>query len=240
MMNHTENKTEYAALSCQNPSLKLPDTNKYKIHIPSLKRTYKRKYCSTSIVLMFFIFSFIGWSWEVFFHLITDGVFVNRGMLFGPWLPIYGFGGTLTLLMPKRISKNPFNTFVVIAILSTVIEYATSWYLEYTRAVRWWDYSEYILNLNGRVCLFGAVFFGIGGCLGIYYLGPMLDDMIKKIPKRLAACICIILMFFFFADLVYSEFNPNIGKGITDYPRTLAVSIDNFYYNHMSDIICLK
>lgn len=237
MLNQTQNKTELVDLDCTNPTMKLSDANKFKLHLPNLKHTYKRKYCATSVVLMFFIFSFIGWSWEVFFHLITDGVFVNRGMLFGPWLPIYGFGGTLTLLMPRRISKNPFNAFLIIAVLSTVIEYITSWYFEYTRDVRWWDYSEYIMNLNGRVCLFGAVFFGIGGCVGIYYLGPVLDDMIKKIPKRLAVCICIVLLFFFAADLVYSKFNPNIGEGITDYPKNLAVSVDDSYYNHMSDNI---
>lgn len=236
MITRNGNKTEYIAFDCQNPSLELPDTEKYKIHLPKIKRTYQRKYNFTSVVLMFFIFSFIGWSWEVVFHLLTDKAFVNRGMLFGPWLPIYGFGGTLTLFIPYKISKNPLNTFAIIAILSTIIEYATSWYFEYTRDIRWWDYSEYMFNLNGRVCLSGAILFGIGGCFGIYYLGPMLYDIIKKIPQKIAITLCIILTLFFAADLVYSKFNPNIGKGITDYPRPMAISVNDDYSDFLQII----
>lgn len=229
MINSLKNKTDCVNFDNQNPSLELPVTDKYKIHFPTPKHTYQRKYNPTSIILMFFIFAFIGWSWEVVFHLITEGDFANRGMLFGPWLPIYGFGGTLTLFIPKKISKNPLNTFALIAVLSTVIEYVTSWYFEYTRDVRWWDYSEYMLNLNGRVCLSGAVLFGIAGCFGIYYLAPVLDDMIKKIPHKIAITFCIILVLFFAADLVYSKFNPNIGKGITDYPKPMTISVNDNY-----------
>src|SRR5699024_6176991 len=60
---------------------------------------YMRHYTIWSLVLMFFIFSFIGWLWEVSLHLITDGEFVNRGVLQGPWLPIYGTGGMLILIL---------------------------------------------------------------------------------------------------------------------------------------------
>lgn len=237
MITHSDNKTDYIAFDCQNPSLKLPDTEKYKIHLPKIKRTYQRNYSLTSVILMFFIFSFIGWSWEVVFHLLTDKSFANRGMLFGPWLPIYGFGGTLTLFIPKKISKNPVKTFVVIAILSTIIEYITSWYLEYTRNIRWWDYSEYALNINGRVCLIGSVVFGIGGCFAIYYLGPLLDDMIKKIPHRIAVTVSVILLSFFIADMVYSKFNPNIGKGITDYSKSVVISINyTSYCNNLIEV----
>lgn len=228
MINDKENKSECTAFDCQCTTLELPEPHKYKLRLPKIKRTYQREYTLTSVVLMFFIFAFIGWSWEVIFHLITEGSFANRGMLFGPWLPIYGFGGTLTLFIPKIISKNPINTFIVIAVLSTILEYATSWYLEYTRNVRWWDYSEYTLNLHGRVCLSGAVLFGLGGCFAIYYLGPLLDDMIKKIPHKIAVTVCTILLLFFIADMLYSKFNPNIGKGITDYPRPMAICVDDY------------
>ena len=52
---------------------------------------YDKNYTLTSYILLFFAFSFIGWSWEVVLHLINDGVFVNRGTMYGPWLPIYGW-----------------------------------------------------------------------------------------------------------------------------------------------------
>ncbi len=230
MNNKNEHHNTPVAFDCQNPPLELPEQAPCKIHLPKPKRTYQRKYSYTSIVLIFFIFSFIGWSWEVIFHFLTKGSFVNRGMLFGPWLPIYGFGGTLVLFIPYKISKNPLHTFILVTVVFTIIEYLTSWFFEFTKKIRWWDYSENILNLNGRVCFSASVLFGIGGCLGIYYLSPFLDDMINKIPKKLTTSVCIILLLFFTADMIYSKHYPNAGKGITDYSMP-EITVSDFYPN---------
>lgn len=227
MIEHTDDNKEYASIDYQNSTLKLPVTEKYKFRHLKLKHTYIRKYNIISIVLMFFTFSVLGWFWEVLFHLVTSGSFINRGMLLGPWLPIYGFGGVLSLFIPKRISKYPICTFVVVAILFSIIEYSTSWFFEYTKGNRWWDYSEYILNLNGRICMFGAVLFGFGGCFCIYCLGPLLDVLIKKIPQKIILFLCFSLMLLFFIDLVYSEFKPNIGKCITYYSKPAVTCINN-------------
>ena len=61
----------------------------------------------SSLVLIFFTFSVIGWLWEVSLHLFGDGVFVNRGFFHGPWLPIYGTGGILVIVLLKRFAKKP-------------------------------------------------------------------------------------------------------------------------------------
>lgn len=52
-----------------------------------------RSYSLVNLVMMFFIFCFVGWVWEVSLAFISEGTFVNRGTLHGPWLPIYGTGG---------------------------------------------------------------------------------------------------------------------------------------------------
>lgn len=56
----------------------------------------------TVLILLFFVFSVAGWLWEVGLHLVQDGVFVKRGVLSGPWLPIYGTGGVLIMLVLRR------------------------------------------------------------------------------------------------------------------------------------------
>ena len=63
---------------------------------------YLRCYSAWSVVLIFFAMSFVGWAWEVGLHLIADGTFVNRGVLHGPWLPIYGTGSVMMLLLLNR------------------------------------------------------------------------------------------------------------------------------------------
>ncbi len=188
-----------------------------------LHADYNRKYSISSLILIFFTFSFIGWIWEVSLHLFKDGQFVNRGVSYGPWLPIYGVGGVLALVALKKIRNKPVLTFLATMVLCGIVEYFTSFYLEMTKGLKWWDYSGYFLNLNGRICLEGLFTFALGGCAAIYLIAPALDDLFKKIPKRTKLIICASLTSLFLADQVYSHFRPNTGKGITDYKTSFFI-----------------
>lgn len=182
-----------------------------------VERDYNRHYCLVNLILFFFIAAFIGWCWEVSLHLIKDGIFVNRGTMLGPWLPIYGVGGVAALVVLKRFMNKPQLLFVLTMALCGAVEYFSSWYLEMTKGTKWWDYSGYLLNLNGRICLEGLLTFAIAGCAFIYLIAPKLDTLLNRIPKGTRYGICGILVVLFGADTVYSHFHPNTGKGITDY-----------------------
>jgi uncharacterized membrane protein len=183
---------------------------------------YYQKYSLTSLILMFFSFSFFGWLWEVGIYIFKDGIFVNRGTMIGPWLPIYGSGCIVILFLLflpkkyKKITDNPIITFFVVMLLCGTIEYFTSLYLEIKQGMRWWDYTGYFLNINGRVCFEGLIFFGIGGCLCLYIVAPFMQSVISKIPKRVREVICVVLVVIFLADCAYSSIHPNVGAGITD------------------------
>ncbi len=178
---------------------------------------YNRNYSITSLILIFFAFSLIGWLWEVGLHLFTTGQFVNRGVSYGPWLPIYGTGGVMVLIVLKKLRNKPALTFLATMVLCGIVEYFTSWYLEWSRGMRWWDYSGYFLNLNGRICLEGLIVFALGGSAAIYLIAPSLDNLFCKIPKKIKITICVALVTLFLCDQTYSHFVPNTGKGITDY-----------------------
>lgn len=179
---------------------------------------YMRRYSVWSVILLFFAFSFMGWVWEVSLHLITDGVFVNRGVLHGPWLPIYGTGGVMILAVLNKFRERPLVEFLLTIVLCGCVEYFTSWFLEITHnGEKWWDYSGYFLNLNGRICAEGLLVFGLGGMAIVYVAAPLLDDLIRKIPYKILIPVCITLLAVFGADEVYSNRHPNTGKGITDY-----------------------
>ncbi len=179
---------------------------------------YLRHYSIPSLILLFFIFSFIGWTWEVSLHLITDGVFVNRGVLHGPWLPIYGTGGVLILIILNKLREKPILEFFATVILCGFVEYFTAYYLEITHGgQKWWDYSGYFLNLHGRICAEGLLVFGIGGMVIVYAAAPLLDNYLRRIKYRYAVPLCIILLIAFSSDQIYSKKHPNMGKGITDY-----------------------
>ena len=176
-----------------------------------------RTYTIWSVIMVFFAFAFVGWCWEVGIHLIQDGVFVNRGVMHGPWLPIYGGGVAMIVVLLAKWRRNPLQEVVSIIILCGIVEYTTSWYLEVTKGMRWWDYTGYFLNLNGRICGEGLMVFALGGMAAVYLLVPVLDTMWSKLKPKVLAGICIALLVCFAADMVYTQLVPNVGDGITDY-----------------------
>jgi len=178
---------------------------------------YTRRYSIWSLIAIFFTAAIIGWLFEVTLHIIEQGEFVKRGVLQGPWLPIYGYGCILILTVLYKFRKKPVKEFFLIIILCGIVEYYTGVYLEHTfNGTRWWDYSGYFLNIHGRVCAEGLLVFGLGGIILVYMLAPLIDNLLKRVnPKKLIVICCILLSLFIF-DHIYSHYYPNEGKGITD------------------------
>ena len=189
-----------------------------------LSINYDRDYSITTYILLFFTFSIFGWVWEVFLHCLNTGEFVNRGTMYGPWLPIYGFGGVLILILLKKYRGNPHLLFILAFLLCGIVEYSTAWYLETFKHLKYWDYSGYFLNIQGKICLEGLLFFGLGGCGFTYIIAPILDNLYQKINPKLKKILCIILLLLYGTDLIYTKLNPNTGVGISE-----PVDKANFY-----------
>lgn len=187
------------------------------IHSKIFKIDINKEYGLTSYVLFFFTFSFVGYLYEVVIFLIKNGKFINRGMLYGPWLPIYGFGGIAIVFFLKKFRKDPFQMFLASFILCGIIEYGTAWFLETFKNVKYWDYTGHFMNLHGRICLEALIVFGLGGCGFTYIAAPLLDNIYSKINYNVKSCVCVILLVIFAIDEFYvSWVKPNSGEGITE------------------------
>lgn len=205
-------------------------TERKNIKAPLQTLHYLRRYSILSLISIFFIGCFIGWIWEVAIHLVEDGVFVNRGVLHGPWLPIYGTGAIMILVVLYKFRKNPWLEFLTAVILCGIVEYFTSWFLEVTHnGQKWWDYTGYFLNINGRVCAEGLLVFGIAGIACVYVLAPLIDNFIQKINTKILLPVVVTLLLIFAADNIYSHFYPNTGKGITDYDQKQTSQIKEMH-----------
>ena len=154
--------------------------------------------------ILFIIYSIIGWIIEICDVYIQNKKFVNRGFLIGPYCPIYGCGGLLLTILLSKYSNDIFILFVVSIVLCSVLEYTTSVIMEKIFNARWWDYTHYKFNINGRICLETMIPFGIACVLLIRYLNPFLNNILNSIPSTYLKIMSLILFIFFAIDNVLS------------------------------------
>ena len=113
------------------------------------------------LVIYFVIYAFIGWVCEEVFCVIYTHEFVKRGFLFGPICPIYGYGAIILILFLKDYKNKPIKLFFVAAIVFSIFEYITDFFLQALFAAKWWDYTGQFLNLNGRITLSFSIIWGV-------------------------------------------------------------------------------
>lgn len=139
---------------------------------------------------IFITYSFIGWIYELLYFLIVDSKLINRGFLFGPYLPVYGFGALILYYLLRNFMKkehkvfniniNVILVFIIIFIVTTIVEYVSHFILDTYFDIILWDYSDDFLNINGRVCLAASRNFAIGGTFLIYLVQPLVDKINTK------------------------------------------------------------
>ena len=142
-----------------------------------------------NLLIYYFICSILGWIMEVLYAYTVFGTFVDRGFLYGPMCPIYGWGAVAMVLVTEKIRKKKVNTlgiFLIVTAIFTILEYLTSLVLELIFNLRWWDYSNYFLNINGRVCLIFSIFFGFIGIVFVKKIYPRTQRLIKNIRKKIS------------------------------------------------------
>ena len=200
--------------AAQEPQYALKDLT---VSLP-IKTEKLRKYQWTDFVFMFFVFAIAGWLWECGLYIVRDHLLVNRGSLHGPWVPIYGVGGTAMVLLLDRFRENKGKVFAMELIFCGVLEYLSSFLLEYFFNLSYWNYKTDYFNLNGRIYLAGLIAFGIGGMLAIYLVAPAIANTSDKVPKKLRISLSFILCAGFLTDLVICflyGFNAGAGVGGT-------------------------
>ena len=148
------------------------------------------KICGVSVwrILGYFvIYSLLGYIIEVLYGLVTKGVIESRqSFLYGPFCGIYGLGAILMVLpFKKHPNANRLQIFFGSAIIGCLVEYFISWFGETFLHVKWWDYTNYFLNINGRVCLYFGIFWGILGLWLIQRMNPKVDDIINRLKNKI-------------------------------------------------------
>ena len=138
------------------------------------------------ILAYFVIYSIIGYLVETLFCLARYGVLESRkSFLYGPFCGIYGIGAIVIIISLQHFKKNYNTLFVAGCIVGSIVEYVISFLGEVILKVRWWDYSDMPLNLNGRICLLYAAFWGFLSLYLMISLNPKIDRLIDWLKKRI-------------------------------------------------------
>jgi uncharacterized membrane protein len=139
------------------------------------------------LLAYFVIYSVIGYVIETLFCIVKYGVWESRqSFLYGPFCAIYGIGAIVMILCLQYFKKNYMTLFFGGCVVGSVVEYVLSWAGEMILHVRWWDYSEVPLNLNGRICLLYSIFWGFLALSLIISINPKVDKLINFIKKKLS------------------------------------------------------
>ncbi len=152
--------------------------------------------------LMFFIYSFVGWVIEVIYYGITEGKFINRGFLAGPLCPVYGLGFYAAIWFFEPFKDNFLILFFGMATACTIVELIAGLILYHAFHMRWWDYSDYKLNIGGYICLRFFIYWGIAASLGMYVLHPTVKWIIAHINYPIRIGILVFFTIILVIDLV--------------------------------------
>jgi len=155
-------------------------------------------------LMTFYLCSFIGYFLEVFWVYLGTKKIVNRGFLTGPVIPIYGVGAVLILFCLLRYYDDSIVVFVFGVIITSSLEYFTSFIMEKIFHNRWWDYTDEKYNLNGRICLKNSFAFGVMSLVIIYAVVPLLYWVFSLLSFKVWTILAIIFSAIFIADEIYS------------------------------------
>lgn len=164
----------------------------------------------------FIIYSFVGFCIETVFALLNYGVFESRqSFLYGPFCSIYGLGAVVIILSLRyKFFKNNYTLFAGGFIVGSIVEYIVSFFGELLLNVKWWDYSNRFLNINGRICFLYSIFWGLLGVYLLKSINPKIDKFIDWIKSKLnlkfLKVIVFILIIFLFVDCLLSAYAINV------------------------------
>ena len=166
-------------------------------------------------ILLFFVYSFLGWFMESIGGIFVVKKYVNRGFLIGPYCRVYGTGVVLITLLLNNSTDNCISLFINVMVICGVLEYLTGYLMEKIFKARWWDYSDNRFNINGRVCLETLVPFSIMGTLFLYVINPILINLFVSAPDILIHIITWVLFFIIIIDTIFSLIIMNAFKNVT-------------------------
>ena len=190
----------------------------------------------TKIFWIFLIGSILGYGIEMVVGLVQNGHFVSRqGLLFGPFIQVYGVGLVAYYLVISNIRKKSYiKIFFITMLLGGIVEYLFSYLQETWFGTISWDYSNLLFNIHGRTSLLHCLFWGIGGVLFVRFILPLIRNLNEWCKNTNFRYITAFLVLFITFDIVMSGM---AGSRQLERKNNIAANgyIDNFFDEYYPD-----
>ena len=155
-------------------------------------------------IFLFYFYCFFGWCFESTYVSLKEHKFINRGFMRGPFLPLYGSGAIMMMLVIVPCKENPILIYLAGCLGATVLELITGIAMEALFKVRYWDYSYKKIHYKGYICLSSTIAWGGLTLLMNYCLQPFVSKWIEKIPGQVIDYMTLFITFWVCVDFALS------------------------------------
>lgn len=162
------------------------------------------QYTITQWLFFFYFYCFFGWIFESTYVSVKSRRFVNRGFMWGPFLPIYGSGAIMMLVVSMPFQDNLILTYLAGCVGATALELITGIAMESLFKVRYWDYSNQRFNYKGHICLSSTVAWGFLTIFMTEFLHKGVEKVIMTVPYHVITCITAVVTVYIIIDFTLS------------------------------------
>ncbi|MEG0591760.1 MAG: putative ABC transporter permease [Coprobacillus sp.] len=153
------------------------------------------------MIIYFSIYTLFGFFMESIYISLFKKRWISSGLLKGPFIPLYGFGSIILIILSPYIKNSILITIIVGGISLTLLEYVSSLYIEKNFKQKCWDYSKHNFNYQGRICLIYSIIWSILSYLFIYHIHPFMSQL-TTINTDALNVISLIYIFFIMKSYV--------------------------------------
>lgn len=200
------------------------------------KKVFAKGYCFAKLFIFFGLGCLIGTYYEEILWFVRYGEITNRqGLIYGPFSPIYGVGVLIFvfLLGKKNNARNLLKTFLYACLIGGITEYVTGFIADTFFGVKFWDYSDHFLNIQGRTSVPFMLGWGVLGTILMKFIYPKVSNWIEKIPYKIGQPIYIVVLIFLALDIfiTYSAFARMAWRNSGKEPFTFLGEIYDKIYD---------
>lgn len=202
--------------------------------------------CFQKLFFIFLVGSVLGTIYEdiliyvqTYLNTGTGVWMLHRGVIYGPFNVIYGFGAAIMCWVLLRRKYNNYQIFGLSALLGGAVEYLLSFLQEVFTGTTSWDYSNQLFNLNGRTTIPIMLIWGLMGLVLVKIIYPFLSDLIEKIPTRIGTPLFWVLLVFMIFNCLIS-WTAIIRQNLRHQGIEPFTPIGEFYDEHYSDEFLIK